>query len=58
MFKYIGPDFSGKRRCFFCGERKSVKYMMSICDQETGQKRNILCCNVCVLLHSEDEYND
>lgn len=54
MFKYIGPDFSGKRKCFFCGERKSVKYMMSICDRETGQQRDILCCNKCVLLHSED----
>ena len=47
-FKYVGADRIGKCRCYFCGDTRSVKYMMDIYDPVISNKMTSVCiCNKC-----------
>lgn len=38
-----------KNRCYFCGDTKSVRYIL--CVKDNGEDREIICCNICALIH-------
>lgn len=47
---FIPPDKRNNYRCFFCGETRSVKYVMEIYDPVIDSKPTRVCsCNLCVL---------
>lgn len=53
--RIIPPNMRNQFRCGFCGETRSVKYIMDIdnpelCDTVIG----IPCCNKCALKNSEN----
>ena len=41
------------QRCYFCGEKRSVKYMVNGGVDSDGQliEKEVPCCNRCVVFH-------
>lgn len=48
--KLIPIEDRGKYRCHFCGETRSVKYLVNYFDPvETSEPIEVACCNRCAL---------
>ena len=50
----IPPDKRNNYRCHFCGETRSVKYVVEIFDPviDAHNPSKVVCCNVCHALHN------
>lgn len=46
-----------KLQCHFCGQTKSVRYVLRLKDED-GQVNYVACCNRCVLKHMEEEVDE
>lgn len=50
--KIIPTEDRKKCRCYFCGETRSVKYLIKIFDPVLDSKPSeVTCCNRCAALH-------
>ena len=54
------PDWRNKNlRCHFCGETRSVKYMMGIFDPVVDDKPTEVCvCNKCALRYNNKQIEE
>ena len=51
--KIIPIEERKKCRCYFCGETRSVKYLVKIFDPVVDSKScEVSCCNKCAALHN------
>lgn len=52
--KLIADWTTKQHRCHFCGETKSVKYLMKVSDPVVSDKPiEVTVCNKCAMLHTE-----
>lgn len=47
VMKVIPVEQRGKRRCYFCGETRSVKYIVTVNNPKPSE---VPCCNKCALM--------
>lgn len=54
--KIIPMEDRKKCRCYFCGDTRSVKYLIKISDPVVDSKPcEVTCCNECAALRIGDE---
>ena len=54
--KIVPLDKRGKHFCYFCGEHRSVKYVVKVKDHVLDDKPvPVYCCNRCVTLYNDEE---
>jgi transcription elongation factor Elf1 len=51
--KILHPSLRNNKKCFFCGSKKSVRYILDI--GKDGEEKEVICCNICALLHYPKE---